>query len=119
MGMRKYANVRMAASFTVEVSYVMAMVIFALAMLVRTAYSQCVETTEVMKLHWRVEQLRYREEDQEKALDNGQVSKSSEKVEGYIHLEGWEKEITAGVHQPEEALRLITIFEPDEEAEDE
>lgn len=112
--MRRYM-----ASLTVEASYVMPMVIFALAVLVRTAYGECIETTEVMRLHWRVEQLRYQEEDQEKILDKGKVSKNSEKVEGYIHFPEWEKEITAGVHEPEETLRLITIFEPDGQQEGE
>ena len=81
--MKKYK-----ASLTVEASYVMAMVVFALAVLVRTAYSRCVETAEVMKLHWRVEQLRYQEEDREKSLNFGQVVKSSGKVEGYFCTAG-------------------------------
>ena len=112
--MKKYK-----ASLTVEASYVMAMVVFALAVLVRTAYSRCVETAEVMKLHWRVEQLRYQEEDREKSLNFGQVVKSSGKVEGYIHDGDWEKESAAGVHEPEEALRLITMFEFDGQADEE
>ena len=39
--MRRYM-----ASLTVEASYVMPMVIFALAVLVRTAYGECIETTD-------------------------------------------------------------------------
>lgn len=106
------------ASLTVEASYVMAMVILSLAVLIRTAYSQCARTTAVMKLHWRVEQLLGQEEDQDKALDHGQVSREDGKVEGYIRTAGWEKEISVGVHEPEEALRLITIFEPDHDGPD-
>lgn len=102
------------ASMTVEASYVMATVIIALAVLIRTAYGQCARTTGVMKLHWRVEQMRYQEEDQERSLDHGQVARKSGKVEGYVQTAGWEKAITAGVYEPEEALRLITIFEPDD-----
>lgn len=102
------------ASLTVEASYVMAMVILALAVLIRTAYGQWARTTEVMKLHWRVEQLRYQEEDQERSLGHGQVTRESGKVEGYVQTPGWEKAISAGVHEPEEALRIITVFEPDD-----
>ena len=56
----------------------------------------------------------YLEEDQERSLDHGQVTRKSGKVEGYVQTAGWEKAITAGVYEPEEALRLITIFEPDD-----
>lgn len=111
---KKAENAVVAASLTVEASYVMAIVIVALAVLIRTAYSQCARTTDVMKLHWRVEQLRCQEEDQEKAIERGQVTRESGRVEGYIKCAGWEKEISAGAHEPEEALRLITIFGPDD-----
>lgn len=111
---KKAGNAMAAASLTVEASYVMAMVIVALAVLIRAAYSQCARTTDAMKLHWRVEQLRCQEDDQEKALERGQVTRESGKVEGYIKSAGWEKEISAGAYEPEEALRLITIFGPDD-----
>jgi len=103
---------------TVEASYVMAIVIFTLAVLIRTAYFQYRKTGEVMGLHCVVEQLRCREEEQAKILPHGQAERSGSQVEGYIDGGTWKKEITAGVHEPEGFLRKIGIFEKGEVQEE-
>ena len=106
---------RLPASMAVEASYVMTMVIVALAVLIRAAYGQCVKTTEVMNLHRTVEQLRYREEpEEEQRLSRGRAWRDADKAGGFVNAEMWEKEITAGVHEPEEFLRMLSIFEPEE-----
>lgn len=104
---------KLSASLTVEASYVMVMVILALAVLVRAAYVQCGRTTDVMRLHYAVEQLRYREDDQKKALLRGQAERKNAQVEGYIDARTWKKEITVKVYEPEEILRKIAVFERD------
>ena len=45
---------RISASMTVEASYIMAMVLLSLAVLIRTAYFECGKTTKIMQLHWAV-----------------------------------------------------------------
>lgn len=89
----------------------MAIVILALAVLIRTAYFQCGKTTELMRLHCVVEQLRCREKEQVKVLQYGQAERTSAQVNGYIDMGIWRKEITVGLHEPEELLRKIGAFE--------
>ena len=98
------------ASMTVEASYVMAMVLMALSVLIRTAYGEFCWTTEVMNLHGIVQKHRFREEDQESILNHGQVKKDSGEVEGYVGISGREKEIITKIYEPEEVLRMLTIF---------
>lgn len=101
---------KLPAGMTVEASYVMTMVILALAFLIRTAYGRYRRATEVMHLHHVEEQLRYREEEEERVLPDGQAVRSSGRVEGYVRQDDWEKEITMKVHEPEELLRKLTIW---------
>ena len=72
---------KLPASMTVEASYVMAIVILALSVLIQTAYRQCHKTTEVMRLHRLIEQLCYEETEQSCSLLNGKVSSNSKEVE--------------------------------------
>lgn len=102
---------QLTASITVEAAYVMVMVILALTIMIQAAYGQCKKTTEVMKLHYIVEQVRHQEEKKNCILPHGQVSCNSGQVKGYIHTEAWEKEIVVQVHEPEELLRKMTILE--------
>ena len=105
---------RISASMTVEASYIMAMVLLSLAVLIRTAYFECGKTTKIMQLHWAVERLRIGEEGQEKPLPHGQAKRDKDQVKGYIDTGSWEKEIISGVYEPEEMLRKIAAFEKDE-----
>ena len=112
---RAEKEIRLPASMDVEASYVMTMVILALAVLIRAAYAQCSRTVRVMYLHRAVEQMRCREgAEGEETLAYGTVWKGSGKVKGTVKSEIWEKEITAGIHEPEEFLRTLTIFVPEE-----
>lgn len=102
---------QLSASITVEASYVMAVVIMSMAVMIRAASGQCLRTAQVMHLHHMVEQLRYRESDEERTWGYGKAARDSGQVEGYVKTEDWEKEIRERVHEPEEILRLLTIFE--------
>ena len=102
---------KLPASMTVETSYVMAIVILALSVMIQTAYRQCKKTTEVRKLHQLVEQVCYEETEQSHSLLNGEVSSNSKEVEGYIQIDSWNKQITVQVHEPEEFLRKMTVLE--------
>lgn len=111
MKSRNQKEERLPASMTVEASYVMALVIMALAILIKSAYGQCRRTTQIMKLHYAVEQVRSREDLEEKDLSWGRVFKNSAWAEGNARIEDWEKQIVIPLHQPEEILRMLTIFE--------
>lgn len=107
------------ASMTVEASYIMAMVILCLAVLIRTAYDQCGKATKVMNLHYIVEQLRWREEEQSRTLKQGCVNRDSEQVDGYIDGRTWRKEITVELYEPEKILREMAVFERHSEVREE
>ncbi len=106
---------RFSASYTVEASYVMAIVILSLAVLIRTAYGQCVEFTGFMRLHYMVEFVRSREAETEKKLSlsggGGSVQRKDDEVSGTAVGDGWEKEIEASVHEPEKLMRMLTVFD--------
>lgn len=104
---------KLSASITVEASYVMAMVLLALSIMIRTAYVRWEKATEIMHLHHVIEQLRNQEEEQNRLLKHGQVRREKETAEGYIRTETWEKRIEAGVYQPEEELRKWSVFQQD------
>lgn len=99
------------AGIAVEASYVMAMVILALAVLIKGAYGQCRRITRVMNLHCAVQMRRSQEEPQEKSWPWGYVSIESGRVKGYMRSGAWEKQITVPFHEPEETLRKLTIPE--------
>lgn len=101
----------LSAGITVEASYVMALVLMVLAVLIRTALGQCRYTTQVMRLHHVTEQLRYQETDEERTWSHGQVRRKNGHVDGYAKTDGWEKTITEKAHEPEEILRMLTIFQ--------
>ena len=104
----------LSAGITVEASYVMALVLMVLAVLIRTALGQCRYTTQVMRLHHVTEQLRYQETDEERTWSHGQVRRKNGHVDGYAKTDGWEKRITEKAHEPEEILRMLTIFQQKE-----
>lgn len=99
------------ASLAVEASYVMAMVILALAVLIKGAYGQCRRTTRAMNLHYAAEMLRSQEEPRDKSWSWGHVTVKSGQVEGYMMSGDWKKEITVSIYEPEETLRKLTIPE--------
>ena len=102
---------KLPAGITVEASYVMAIVILSLAVLIRTAYAQWRKTAEVMDLHYHVEQARYQEGEVSRNLSRGMVEKRDDEVEGYIDTGRWKKEISVKIYEPEKLLRKIAVFE--------
>ena len=114
---------RYKASYTVEATYIMAMVIFALVSLIQTAYMQCQETTGSFKLHHMVCQFRGQERKMETSFvvgqSNGSVVRGAKKVEGVLEYksqasERKRQEIEASIHAPEELMRMMTIFQAEE-----
>lgn len=124
------------ASYTVEASYVMTIVILALTLLIQTAYSRCCEETGIMRLHHRVELLRSCEIEAQQAVFlqpweeqgseswiadmegtfssqtwSGEVLREEQKIQGNACGDGWQKEITAQIHAPENQMRMLTIFD--------
>jgi len=114
---------RYEASYTVEATYIMVMVIFALIILIQTAYMQCQETTGSFKLHNMVCQFRGQEREMETSFvvgqSNGSVVRGAKKVEGVLEYKSQEgerkrQEIEVSIHAPEELMRMMTIFQAEE-----
>lgn len=103
------------ASCTVEASYVMAIVILSLALLIRTAYEQCRETTGVMRLQHIVEFVRCQEDGQQKEFSfqdiSGNALRKVDTVYGTAAGSDWKKEIESDVYEPENRMRMLTIFD--------
>lgn len=103
------------ASFTVEASYVMTIVLLSLAFLIRTAYKECREVTGIMRLHHMVEFARCREDETPGEFSfqtvRGSVLKKGDKVYGTAVGENWQKEIESGIFEPESRMRMLTVFD--------
>lgn len=108
---------KLSASMTVEASYVMAIVFVALAVLIRAGYFECEKTTQIMYLHYAVEQLCSQEEEKSLELRNGKADRDSNTAAGHINAATWKKEIIAEIHNPENALRKIAVFEQNDKIE--
>lgn len=98
------------AGLTVEASCVMAVILLSLSLMIRTAYGRCRKYTEIMGLHYAVEQLRTQEDEERRTLTHGQAAKAAGNVKGYISAETWEKKIESEVYEPEERLRKAAVF---------
>ncbi len=113
---RKRIPAAFQASYTVEASYVMAIVILSLAVLIRAAYGQCTEITGIMRLHHMIELVRSKEDSAEMEVSlsgmNGSVIRKGGEVSGAASGSAWEKEIRVAVHEPEKWMRMLTIFDP-------
>jgi hypothetical protein len=109
---------KFSASYTVEASYVMAIVLLSLSVLIRTAYGRYQEETAVMRLHHVVEQLRGQEGEEENGRTfgpssggwSGQVKRNSGKVQGSLEGEICSKEIEEQIHEPENMMRKVSIW---------
>lgn len=98
-------------SMTVEASYVMALTVLSLAVMIRASCFQCRKTVDVMNLHCTVERLRYREEEKQAELPYGRAEKESGRIKGYTDTGRWKKEIDSKVSDPEEILRKMAVFQ--------
>lgn len=114
-GMRGNAPASLRASYTVEASCVMAIVLLSLSMLIQTAYSRCRQETGVMRLHHTVEMLRCREEETQwdcsSGAWSGQAVREDGQVSGTAAGDDWQKEITARIRDPESMMRMLTVFD--------
>ena len=107
------------ASYTVEASYIMSMVILSLAVLTRAAYGQYLDKTSLFLMNYAVERLYGQEENKSEALQYGSVSgnavRTKTQVTGTICGQDHMRSIQKRVHEPEEVLWMMTIFQKNEE----
>lgn len=112
---------RIQASYTVEASYIMSIVILSLAVLIRAAYGQYRDKTSLFLMNYAVERLYGQEDKRNESLQYGSASGSAERtktqVTGTIRYQDRVRSIQKRVHEPEEALWMMTIFQKSEEAE--
>ena len=105
------------ASYTVEATYVMSMVIFAVVILIRTGYAQSQEITGSLKLHHRIYQLRGQEEAYRTDFTVGQwmgsACREGDQIWGTVESMGEQLEIRMKTNDPEEMMRRLTIFQSD------
>lgn len=103
------------ASYTVEATYIMAIVLFALSALIQNGFNKYREETGIMRLHHMVEQARGREEDDHRKLDLGgwsvEVKRTKNQIEGSLKTQRWQKRIEKKAHEPENMMRMATIFQ--------
>ena len=109
------------ASYTVEASYIMSIVILSLAVLIRAAYGQYRDKTSLFLMNDAVERLYGQENNKNETLQYGLASGNAERtksqVTGTIRCQGRVRSIQKRVHEPEEVLWMMTIFQKSEEAE--
>ena len=103
------------ASYTVEATYIMAIVLFALSALIQKGFNKYREETGIMRLHHMVEQARGWEEDDHRKLDLGgwsvEVKRTKNQIEGSLKAQRWQKRIEKKAHEPENMMRMATIFQ--------
>lgn len=114
-GIIRAAKLRFKASYTVEASYVMAIVLMSLAALIGAACRQSQEETATMRLQHMVELMRSQEEEDERTFEgaawSGNARREGNKVVGSVSGDGWSKEIEVKIHEPEDMMRMLTIFD--------
>lgn len=104
-------------SYTVEATFVMGVILLAMAALIQTAYAQCRQVTGNMRLQEMVEVLRHRESEMEDSLlvdavpYRIQATKGALKVKGRVEGEGWSLDIESNLYEPEEFMRLLTLIQ--------
>ena len=109
------------ASYTVEASYIMSIVILSLAVLIRAAYGQYRDKTSLFLMNDAVERLYGQENNKNETLQYGLASGNAERtksqVTGTIRCQDRVRSIQKRAHEPEEVLWMMTIFQKSEEAE--
>lgn len=112
-GLRKSCE----GSYTVEATFVMGVILFAMAALIRTGYGQCRQTTGNMRLQEMVEVLRHRESEAgdilrlDAAAYHLQAKKGQFKVKGRVEGGNWSLDIESDRYEPEEFMRLLTLIQ--------
>lgn len=110
------------ASYTVEASYIMSIVILSLAVLIRAAYGQYRDKTSLFLMNDAVERLYGQENNKNETLQYGLASGNAERtkiqVTGIIRCQDRARSIQKRVHEPEEVLWMMTIFQKNKEVGD-
>ncbi len=113
---KKLWRKKFSASYTVEASYIMAITLFLLSALIRVGYTRYKEETGIMRLHHVVEQIRGQEQEAERTLDTGgrkiKVERTETQVKGSLRFQYEQKVIEVKLHEPENMMRMMTIFQP-------
>lgn len=96
----------------------MAIILLALSVLVRSGYAKYKEETGIMRLHHVVEQIRGQEEKEGRSLNIGEykveVVPSKDQIEGNLTGSRWHKNIQVKVHEPENMMRMMTVFQSED-----
>lgn len=115
MSVKKKAEGAYSASYTIEASYIMAIILGALTILLSAAYDQCRQETGIMRLHHQVELVRGQDDDKKIEFTSGGAAGKCEKkrneISGEIKGDNWGREISAKAHRPEEFMRMISVFQ--------
>lgn len=104
-------------SYTVEATFVMGVILFAMVTIIRTAYVQCRQVTGNMRLQEMVEVLRHRESKVGDSLFIDAVpykigaKKELLSVKGRVEGENWSLILESGLNEPEEFMRLLTLIQ--------
>ena len=110
------------ASYTVEASYIMSIVILSLAVLIRAAYGQYRDKTSLFLMNDAVERLYGQENNKNETLQYGLASGNAERtksqVTGTIRCQDRVRSIQKRVHESEEVLWMMTIFQKNKEVGD-
>ncbi len=113
--MKNGAGKGFSASYTVEASYIMAIVFLSLGVLILAAHDRCREKTAVMRLHHISELVRGQAEENERDVVsgtwNGEAVRRGRKVRGVLDGEEPRLEIELRVHEPENMMRALTILD--------
>lgn len=113
----KHAGKTYEASYTVEASFIMAIVLFAMVSLIQFTYRQCRQTTGSMRLQEMVEVLRHRESGPGDSLSVDAVpyqikaKRGLLAVNGHAKGESWNLQIESKIYEPEEFMRLLTLIQ--------
>ena len=115
--MKKRSGKKYETSYTVEASFIMAVVLFAMVSLIQFTYRQCRQTTGNMRLQELVEVLRHRESAPGDSLSAGGLTYQIEAKRGLLNVSGsvkgenWSLYIESGIYEPEEFMRLLTLIQ--------
>ncbi|MEG2700544.1 MAG: hypothetical protein RR995_05100, partial [Hungatella sp.] len=96
-----------AGSYTIEASFVMSAVLFAMVFLVKSAYRQCRQTSGAMRMHGMVEAARYLEDGGiMPTIDSLSyrilIEKDGMGIRGQLNGDGWDLSIKSHIFAPEE-----------------
>lgn len=106
---------KLSAVYTVEASYVLAIVMLSVAVLIRSAYVQYQDKTSWFLMNNAVERLYGQEEKCRESFGYaaawGKAERTGTFVSGTIQTSVFSRSIQKRLHEPEEVLWMTTIFQ--------